>query len=215
MTSAFPAPAQEAWTAFSSSEIGRAVPEAGQTAGGPAAPPAPFPALTVRCPQSFVRDGRLEPGGNSRKARAAIASGTDQGSGRTFELSIGAETLSPEAEGQLKAGSRGFWDAMGRKLNGETRGGYSGSRPLMYRGLPAADIDFSTFTGPPGEYVASTLFFTRLVAREGKLLTLVCRASGQTLEGRLNGFALRDDPSVAKICLPFLDSLEFPEKLSE
>jgi hypothetical protein len=140
-----------------------------------------------------------------------VASGRVAGSDRDFELSVGAETLSADTEKQLRAGPKAYWDATGRKLNGETRGGYSGTRQLKFQGLLAADIDFSTFTGPPGEYVASTLFFTRLVARGNTLVTLTCQASGKTLEGRLNGFALRADPSIAGVCLPFFDSLEFPE----
>ncbi|MDR1035297.1 MAG: hypothetical protein LBT40_01595 [Deltaproteobacteria bacterium] len=171
-----------------------------------------FGELTARYPPWFTATGAAEADSEAGRAAIDIAAGESKDGGHQYKLTAVIMKLTPETAQSLdKANSEEIWRALGNDLRSDRAGAYSGTRPLLFKGLHAADMDQSSqnATRHEGDTPKKAVTVNRLVISGLRLYMGACTVFGMTeRETKFKGFSSRSIPTVSNICTPFLNSLE-------
>ncbi|MDR1035298.1 MAG: hypothetical protein LBT40_01600 [Deltaproteobacteria bacterium] len=169
--------------------------------------------FSVSYPAWFEAIGEVNVGGDDQNAQIKIAAGESRSGGHKFELVLLIVPVNQEFIQQLDGPeSASVWNSVGEDFRSDpSTGTFSGMRPLVFKGNKAADFVNSALDAVDPEDGTPTyvVMASRLVVSGLHLYMAVCGASGISEDqARLEGFASREIPAVAEVCLPFLDSIE-------
>ncbi|MDR1082148.1 MAG: hypothetical protein LBQ79_14635 [Deltaproteobacteria bacterium] len=162
-----------------------------------------FGDMAVSFPSWLTKTGEASIDAADNVAQITIAGGNSPSGEHHFEMAAIILALSPTQAGE--AGSTEFWKALEPQLRPDSSASYSGIRTFEFKGLPAAELDYSSVTPPRPPVVVAG----RVVISASHLYMVVCGVSGVSADAaRFKGFASREIPPVAEVCIPYLDSLE-------
>jgi hypothetical protein len=184
---------KDGWPVFDSSESIR---------------PADGPAFTLRYPPGFSRI----PGGDDANPYLRVIQGfvgAQAGDGppdTALLVALGAELTADEIADAADMGWDSFFGTIGTALQ-SGMGDFDGAVPLVFKGMQAADLYFSTSTEDPDSSPQIMFTSERALIAGNRILLIGCIFVAGEGVARDKGYTSRDNPASGELCSPFVDSL--------
>jgi hypothetical protein len=187
-----PASAQPEWLTFNSSDVNESL----------------DPSFTVLYPSNFTnKKQQSSPLVQTFELIDLINSSTV-----TLNIVSGSSFSNDIMQFLAKDGYTSYWNDQGKLFASLTHGKLDGIEPLTFKGHPVADIYVTSISQGQDNISKKFLSVKRSILTNGNhniLLSCSFDAPVQAIDKQ--GYTSRNNPAINTYCMPFFNSLEFPD----